>query len=391
MDALVNRYAARLRAAGLARAPLVCGLDDTICWNRDDADIAILEEVMAGLNIASLVCAEPAEPHRTILRYLTGQAGAALTPRDCETRTFLHDLPVGRAFTAETILARLRQRKSVIIADGERLVIITFGSVSPEQAFVTFSSVCFAAFVLFFSELLAAAKNGTVSPARHAAAQQALALLAPPRLTAPPLLSGPFTSAGEVHAALIEAGRLTVDYELVDSYFGNISYRLGNTVYISQTGSSLDALAGCIDPCPLDDSSCAGITASSELSAHNEIYLRTDNRAILHGHPRFAVILSMDCDEPGCPDRGFCHIRCPRSHAINGIPVVPGEVGTGPTGLCHTLPPAMVDRPGVIVWGHGLFTVGRTDFNEAFSRLLAIENMCRAEYLARLQRAGCCL
>ena len=65
---------------------------------------------------------------------------------------------------------------------------------------------------------------------------------------------------------MIEAGHQTVAYRLVDSYFGNISCRLGDTVYISQTGSSLDALAGCIDPCPLDDSSCAGITAWREIS-----------------------------------------------------------------------------------------------------------------------------
>ena len=60
---------------------------------------------------------------------------------------------------------------------------------------------------------------------------------------------------------------------MVDSYFGNISYRDGNTIYISQTGSSLDDLAGCIDPCPVDGSTCAAITASSEYSAHRDIYL----------------------------------------------------------------------------------------------------------------------
>ncbi len=170
----------------------------------------------------------------------------------------------------------------------------------------------------------------------------------------------------------------------MDSYFGNISYRLGDTIYISQTGSSLDELAGCIDPCPMDGSSSAGITASSELTAHSEIYRRTDNRAVLHGHPKFSVILSMDCDEQACPDRGRCHIKCAKKRYINDIPVVPGEVGTGPTGLCHTLPPAIRGRRGAIVWGHGLFTVGRNDFNEAFQHLLAIENMCREEYFRRV-------
>jgi len=140
-------------------------------------------------------------------------------------------------------------------------------------------------------------------------------------------------------------------------------------------------LAGYIDPCPLDGSSSAGITASSELAAHTDIVLRTENLAILHGHPKFTVILSMDCELLDCPDRDRCHIRCSRDRFIKDIPIVPGEVGTGPTGLCHTLPPAIRGNRGAIVWGHGLFTVGRKDFNEPFRNLLGIENMCRTHYL----------
>ncbi len=197
-------------------------------------------------------------------------------------------------------------------------------------------------------------------------------------------MPGPFTSESQVHQAIIEAGRYTVDYGLVDSYFGNISYRLNETIYISQTGSSLDELASCIDPCPMDGSSCAGVTASSELTAHSEIFLRTDNQAILHGHPKFSVILSMDCHVTDCPNRQQCHIKCSEDRFINDIPIVPGEVGTGPTGLSNTLPPAIKDRRGTIVWGHGLFTVASDDFNEAFKFLLDIENMCRKEYFDRV-------
>ena len=40
----------------------------------------------------------------------------------------------------------------------------------------------------------------------------------------------------------------------------------------------------------------------------------------------------------------------------------------------------MEGRRGVIVYGHGLFTVGRTDFNEAFANLLDIERSCRQSY-----------
>ena len=380
MMELVAKYARRLQNAGLAEAPLVCGLDDELVWNREDERAATLSQVMAGMHCNALACAEPAEPYRTILSFLTRRYPAVITPGDCETRTFLHDLPVTSDFTAEAILANLHRRKSVIVAGDRRLQIVTFGTVSPEQAYVTFSSVCFSAFVLFFADYLADLRAGRVTAEQQAAFARAASLLTPLPTKPPELLRGPFTSENQAIAAMIEAGRHTVGYRLVDSYFGNISCRLGDTIYISQTGSSLDELAGCIDPCPLDGSSCAGITASSELAAHTDIYLRGGSRTILHGHPPFAVILSMACEAADCPNRGQCHIRCSQARFIQDIPIVPGEVGTGPTGLCHTLPPAITGRRGAIVWGHGLFTAGSTDFNEPFCNLLEIETMCAQKY-----------
>ncbi|MDH3329621.1 MAG: class II aldolase/adducin family protein [Desulfobulbaceae bacterium] len=389
MIKLVDKYARKMIDGGLADNPLVGGLDDEIVWNRRDELGAVLEQVMAGMNINSLICAIPAEPYKTILQFLAVRYPDIITPRDCETRTFLHDLPVTGSFSGNSILQRLKKRKSVIVADQQTIRVVAFGTVSPEQAFVTFGSVCFSSFVLFFSEYLAHLRAGTWATGEREAYAKAISFLDTTRYTSPQLMNGPFTSESQVIEAMIEAGRLTVDYGLVDSYFGNISYRLHDTIYISQTGSSLDELAGCIDPCPMDGSSCAGVTASSELVAHSEILLRTDKQAVLHGHPKFAVILSMDCELQDCPDRDKCHIKCSRERFLQDIPIIPGEVGTGPTGLCNTLPPAIQDNRGAIVWGHGLFTVGKDDFNEAFRNLLDIENMCRAEYLDRVRLASC--
>jgi ribulose-5-phosphate 4-epimerase/fuculose-1-phosphate aldolase len=386
MEQLVKKYAGKLLAAGLAASPLVCGLDDELVWNRQDDDIPVLEQVLDGMNINSLICVVPAEPYLTIFQYLTKRYPETITPGDCETRTFLHDVPVIEEFTSASILTQLRRRKSVVVASGNGVRLITSGGVSPEQAFVSLSSVCFSAFVLFFADYLADCRQNTITEEQQHSFDKVVGLLAPPQETLPTLASGPFSNEQQVYQAIIEAGRYTVDYGLVDSYFGNISYRLNQTIYISQTGSSLDALGGCIDPCPMDDSSCAGLTASSELVAHDEIYKNTDNRAILHGHPKFAVILSMDCIDLDCVNRGRCHIKCSAKRAIADIPIVPGEVGTGPTGLCNTLPPAIQNKRGVIVWGHGLFTVASKDFNEAFKHLLEIENMCREEFFARVRR-----
>jgi hypothetical protein len=70
---------------------------------------------------------------------------------------------------------------------------------------------------------------------------------------------------------------------------------------------------------------------------------------------------------------------------VADVPIVPGEVGTGPTGLCRTLPAALEQNTGAIVYGHGLFTIGRNDFNEAFGALLAIEIQCRDLYFEKIK------
>jgi ribulose-5-phosphate 4-epimerase/fuculose-1-phosphate aldolase len=384
MESLIHHYARRLEEAGLVDAgdPLIGFVDDTVTFNRKAPETEVLEPVFDRLAINSLLLARPAEPYRSILDHLTRGEADTICPLDCETRTFLHDLPVARRFDADTLHAALKQRKSLIIPGRG---IVTSGTVSPEQAFVTFSSVCFAAFVKFHLDLLLDQRMGKdiseglsvlerVRPHQHT----------PPAAPAPPLATDPFADPDTAMAAMAAAGRRMLAYRLVDSFFGNISCRVHDTILISQTGSSLDYLEGCIDPCPLDGSSCAGLTASSELSAHRAILAATPARCILHGHPKFAVIMSMVCDHADCTFAGECHRRCPHDRDVAGIPVVSGEVGTGKYGLCHTVPPALADHPGVIVYGHGVFTTGRADFNEALQHLMDIENACRERYFDML-------
>lgn len=383
MKQLVDKYARKLAESGLCAlgAPVIGGLDAELVWNRPDPACAELEKVFAGLNINSLLFAEPAEPYRAIINYLARRADGAIQPSDCETRTMLHDLPVIPHFEAGAIVRALKQRKSVIIPERG---MVTWGTVSPEQAFIFYSSVCFACFVKFFADCLADRRAGHLSREQRDIIDKTVPLLDAFPGTPPPLMTGPFASEDAAYRAVSEAGRVTVEHHLVDSFFGNVSCRYGDTLYISQTGSSLDELEGCIDPCPLDGSSCAGITASSELSAHRQIVLNTGMNAVLHGHPKFSVILSMDCEKKDCPLDGQCHIRCADPRFIEDIPIVPGEVGAGPFGLCNTLPPAMQGRRGVIVYGHGLFTVAKHDFNTAFANLLDIERRCREMYFERM-------
>jgi ribulose-5-phosphate 4-epimerase/fuculose-1-phosphate aldolase len=386
MKSLCAKFAAKLAAQGIAPeqgpdAPLIGGLDAELAWNREDPRTSLLSGLFDRLSINSLVFVRPSEPYRTILDFLASRNPNAIRPEDTETRTFLHDIPVCPEFELSA-MADLLERRKVIVLPGRGIV--SCGTVSPEQGFVSVSSAIFSTFVLFFSDYLNRARRNALDDEYIKTFSRVVRLLPEPRQVPPALAQGPFRDEESVVSAMAEAGRKVVGFGLVDSFFGNISYLLNGTIYISQTGSSLDELNGCIDPCPLDGSSTNGLTASSELTAHEDVYRRSRYDCILHGHPKFSVIMSMDCERVDCPNRGRCHLECPECRTVDGVPVVPGEVGTGPTGLCHTLPPAMAANGAALVHGHGLFTSGEKDFNAPFARLLEIENRCRELYFERL-------
>ncbi len=388
MKALLDRYAGKLAAQGLCEEgePLFGGLDATLEWNREDPSREVLARVIGGLNIACILYARPAEPYFSIMNALAREAHGlpSLVPGDSETRTFLHEFPLMRDFGTGPLIETLKRRRVAILPG---LGIVSIGTVGPEQAFVYYSSVCFSLFVKFFSDYLEARLKRKEEPSWTPLVEQTIAGyrdFVTKRAAGSALMEGPFQEAGTIARAMIEAGKKTVGCRLVDSFFGNISYLSGDVIYISQTGSSLDGLAGCIDPCPLDNSSCAGLTASSEFTAHREAYSCTGARAVLHSHPRFSVIMSMLCEtRRSCANDGNCHTRCGERRFIRDIPVVPGEVGTGRYGICTTMPSALKGTRGAIVYGHGLFVTGGVDFREAFDRLLDIELMCVDEYSIR--------
>ena len=381
MQEIIQKYIHKLEDADLTEPgqALLGFLDADLVWNRRDANTELFTKIFDRININSLLFAPPKEPYRSIIDYLSENEGNTVSPEDCETLTFIHDIPVVPHLDSEMLLDALKTRKAVIVKNQG---ILTYGWVSPEQTYINYSSVCFACFVKFFSDYLQDYKLGRDDPMQREIIASALSRLDPlPDIEEVELKHGPFKDKGEVVRAMDEAGKKVVQYKLVDSFFGNISYLLEDCLYISQTSSSLDELTGHIDPCPLDNSSSAGLTASSELSAHRDILQKTGHLAVLHGHPKFAVIMSMDCDKKSyCEQAGECHRRCRENRDVCGFPIVPGEVGSGPFGLCRTVPPAIEEDKGVIVYGHGVFTTGAQDYNQALRGLLEIEKTCLREY-----------
>ncbi len=390
---IIDKYLDKLETQGLAKKDhaIFLAVDAEVFSNKPmDGDALVLKQVFDLMNISSILFAEPSEPYRSIIREIIKRDNECreskrIVPMDCETRTFFHDIPVIADFDPRAIVAALSHRKSAIIKDRG---VITYGALTPEQAYVSFSSTCFSTFVKYFYDSLiyydsCALKETQVDRAYLEAFDDIVQRSGAAGLSGAPVVlrSELPKNDDEVIKIMTEAGRAIVSQRLVDSQFGNISYVYRDHIFISQTGSSLDELEGCIDIVPLDGSSSIGITASSELSAHKNIYLRTGCNAILHGHPKFSVIMSMYCKEEGC-DRSQCHKACKKKRAIMLTPIVPGEIGTGPTGLMNTVPPAMMEGWGVIVYGHGVFAAYRDTFQKPFDMIMQIEENSFREYLA---------
>ena len=358
--------------------------DDTLITSGAPELSSLAGATLSRLNSLALVAARPSLPFADFLVARAALGETAIIPQDTETRTFLHDIPLLRqkdlpADPSAEIARLLGNRKGVIV---EGVGIVAVGAITVEQAFINYSSVFHSTFVKYLQDLLSC---GFLIPGEREAFQAFRQEWLKP-LSAEGLLFREALPAtkDEVLDEIETVGRYTVERGLVDSFFGNISARVGELIYISQTAASLDELKGCIDPVPTDNSSTTGITASSELLAHRTIFEETGARVILHGHPKFSVVMSMLCETRDCPVQD-CWKDCPHVRLLGGTPVVAGEIGAG--GLAKRVPPVIGATGSAIVYGHGVFTLGREGFGEAFAAMVDVENFCREEYFRRLEKA----
>ncbi|HEX8042038.1 class II aldolase/adducin family protein [Candidatus Deferrimicrobium sp.] len=388
MRSLIAKFAGKLhRDRSAVQGRVGIAVQDDVMISEGAPDLSRLTvDVLSRLSCLGVVAASPSLPFAEFLLRRANADAEAIVPLDTETRTFLHDIPIVRRAElagdpAAAIAALLSNRKGVI---AEGVGIVASGPVTLEQAYIHYSSVFHACYVKYLLDVL---QDGFLLPGEEDAFRDFRKTSLRP-LTSEELFfsASHLDDPEEVLAEIRTVGRYTVQRGLVDSFFGNISYRVGETIFISQTAASLDELAGCIDPVPMDNRSTTGITASSELLAHRRIYEATGARAILHGHPKFAVVMSMLCEEKGCPVKD-CWKDCPNVRMLGDTPVVAGEIGAG--GLAVRVPP-VIGAPGkAIVYGHGVFTIGRDGFEEAFRSMVDVESRCREEYFRRLDaRAG---
>ncbi len=380
----IATYTAKLISDGSALAGRIAfaAQDDIMISDGEPTLAALSESVLSRLNCLALAAAAPSLPFADFLIQRGASHEHDIVPRDTETRTFLHDIPIVRkneigSDPAMIIATLLGNRKGIVV---EGVGIIATGALTVEQAYINWSSVFHSTYIKYLEDLL---EHGFMLPGEEDAFEHFR------RESLQPLSSdglefrqGPFSEKNVILEEIARVGRYTVQRRLVDSFFGNISYSNGDLIYISQTASSLDDLPGCIDPVPFENSSTVGITASSELVAHRSIFETTGCRAVLHGHPRFAVVMSMICDEKESCRVTDCWKDCAKVRFLGETPVVAGEIGAG--GIARNVPPVIGKTGSAVVYGHGVFSIGMTDFREAFQGLVDVENWCRTEYFRRL-------
>jgi ribulose-5-phosphate 4-epimerase/fuculose-1-phosphate aldolase len=373
-------------------------LDDIISANRQDEWLPLFSAVFEGLDITALLFARLTLPFADLLVERADPGTDRLVPKDSETKGFLHDIPFIRKKEWEgastndltTLIVRcLKERKAAII---EELGVVSTGGVTVEQAYIGFSTIFHTTFVKYLLDVLTDGfklPNEKIVFEGFKRAWNRSPDLSDLTFTSGPLEAGtnarlsphpgplPQGARELIYEEICRVGRYTVEKGFVDSFFGNISYFDGETIYISQTTSSLDELEGFIDPVPVDGSSTAGLSASSELPTHRAIYLDSDYSAVLHGHPRFSIVLSMLCDETDCRIKD-CNRLCDRARSVCGVPIVAGETGVG--GMARSVPRALKQQGVCIVYGHGIFAAGEKDFRDAFMKMADVENKCREEY-----------
>ncbi len=384
MEQRIGAYEKKLYRSGLVpQGGALFGYNDgeMIRWRRENDSTPVLAECLKRLSGQTILFAPLAEPYAAIVEYLAADTAGTVFPDDSETRAFLHDLPVADGFSAEALTCALENRKSVLIR-GHGMA--SLGKTGPADAYTAFSAACFACFVKFFRDFLKDARQGGLTRSQQQTYETAAANLPPPPVFSGGLAAGPFKTPEEARAAMVEAGRRMVSLGLVDACFGNISYRIDDTLYISNAGSFLDELENDIAACPMEDPKCAGARPSSEYPAHLEIVKKSGLMGVLHGHPLFSVIMSMDCTIE-CDHPGECHRTCPHERVVCDVPVVPGETGGGPFGLYTTVPGVIQIDKSAIVYGHGVFTAAKTDFNDALARMIDIEQACRNAFFERVE------
>lgn len=164
-----------------------------------------------------------------------------------------------------------------------------------------------------------------------------------------------------------EFGRDLFLRSLISSHAGNMSARVGDTIYITRRGAMLGRLNR-TDIIKLDidkDDPDLSRIASSEAPVHRIIYQNTNTLAIVHAHPPYATLLSMT-------DGSLIPVDWEGSYFFKKIPVLTSKKTGGRKDIAGSIGRYMKDHKVVLMRGHGSFARGDT-LEEAYMLTSSLE------------------
>ncbi|WP_048902083.1 aldolase [Methanohalophilus mahii] len=168
-------------------------------------------------------------------------------------------------------------------------------------------------------------------------------------------------------------GKKLVDHGLVESHFGNISVRQGNSMVITRSGCPLDEICEeNVVEVPIHNTCEFDGLASSETRVHRRIYQETDAGCIVHGHCPFAVVMSL-LDESGSIEP----LDSEGVYFLGHVSIVEGSIGSEE--LAANSAAALAETNGVIVKSHGTISTGKT-LDHAYINTTQIEHTCKVRY-----------
>jgi L-fuculose-phosphate aldolase len=163
---------------------------------------------------------------------------------------------------------------------------------------------------------------------------------------------------------------------LISSHAGNMSARIGDRLVITRRGCMLGALQpGDLIETGIDTDDSGIALASSEIVVHRAIYQCTAAQAIIHTHPPYGVVLSLEADE-------IIPLDSEGSYLLHRVPVVATEKTIGSEEAAALLSAALGEYKLCMLRGHGLFATGHL-LEEAYQWTSAFEASARIIYLAR--------
>jgi len=183
----------------------------------------------------------------------------------------------------------------------------------------------------------------------------------------PPMVGSAELSSAEL-SAFQRCGRALFFAGLNNSHSGNLSFRQGDQISVTATGSMLHELEPeSIVITSFEPTDAERKRVSREFVVHRAIYESTDYAAVVHCHPLYALALSLveDAIEP---------LQIDGHGALPGYaPVIEVDVASASPELCEAVASAMTKVPAVVIRGHGAFVAG-ADLDQATHRAFVLEN-----------------